>query len=88
MSRPHLVVLIAFSEAFDGVSANGLEKTPPIAGRSSQANNETLVDKSTEDVADVCMLLVAPGDRHRSREIEPADERSEPPKQRALVAVE
>ena len=68
--------------------ANCLEQTPPIASRSSQANNETLVDKSTEDIADVCMLIVAPRDRHRSREIEPADERSEPPEQRALVAVQ
>ena len=89
MSGPRLVVLVAFREPFEGVRANGLEQTPPIAGGSLQANDETLVDKSTDDVGDnVCSQIVAAGDRHRSREIEPSDERSEPPKQRAFVVVE
>ena len=89
MPGPRLGELAAFSETFECVHAHGLEEAPPISDRGSLANDEALVDESTDDVTDdFDRISLATRDRRRRREIEPAHEDREPPEQRPFVVVE
>ena len=52
--------LTAFTETFQCVHAHGLEEAPPISDRGALANDEALVDESTDDVTYIRSRRVPP----------------------------
>ena len=88
MPGPGLGELTAFTETFQCVHAHGLEEAPPISDRGALANDEALVDESTDDVTYIRSCRASTRDCRRRREIETAHEDREPPEQCPFVVIE